>query len=225
MRASKSSLLLTEPKVKKDLISKTLESYLLEWHIQNKYGRKKDFSNRYTEKGLYNESKSLEIYNRVTLSDYVSPFKYYEDDFFCGTPDSNVIKETGIDIKSSYDIFTFFNSVNDVLSKAYECQNQIYMHLTGAKKWKTVFVLENSPEFIIEREKRFLLNKFNADNMQEEQIELYHKMCENIDKNHNYDDIPESERSFEFEVEYDAEIIEKMKTKVELCRNILNTYK
>ncbi len=220
MRASKSSLLLTEPKVKSNLISETLKDYLIEYHIEKKYNIKKEFSNKYTEKGIYNESESLEMYNRLNFESYKNTSLVASNDHFTGHTDSDIINEIGIDLKSSYDIFTFHKSITSELSKAYFCQAQTYCDLFNAKKWKIVFCLTNTPDFIIEREKRYLLNKFDADNMQEEQIELYHKQCEELERKHNFDNIPLNEKVFEFVVEKDQKVIDQMKAKVDFIRTL-----
>ena len=69
----------------------------------------------------------------------------YENDFFKGTPDL-IIKDTVYDIKCSWDEFTFPLFENEIPTKDYYYQLQVYMNLLGLKKAVLVYVLLDSPE-------------------------------------------------------------------------------
>jgi hypothetical protein len=52
--------------------------------------------------------------------------------------------------------------------------------------------------------------------------EAYLKACEQVDKNSNYDDIPNEKKYIEFEIPRDQAAIDKAHERVIFCRNFLN---
>ena len=54
-RCSKLGAIMTNPRSKTEILSETTKTYLIEWILEKKYGRKKEFSNKYLEKGLTTE--------------------------------------------------------------------------------------------------------------------------------------------------------------------------
>lgn len=132
---------MVEPRSKNELLSETTKKYLREVMIYEKYGRKKDISNKYIEKGLAVEEDAITLYSRFTKVFYKKNEKQLKNEQITGTPDlyegDNIESASLIlDIKSSWDIFTFFNSKLDALNKDYYWQLQGYMALTGATKAK-----------------------------------------------------------------------------------------
>lgn len=118
---------------------------------------------------------------------------YFQDEYFCGTPDC---MHDGIvyDFKTSWDCFTF-PLLDSEPDKGYWMQLQVYMHLTGCKKARLVYTLQNTPDFLTYEEP------------------------------HNYDEIDLKYRIKEFEFEYDPEFIESVKERVLECRKYLNEIK
>ena len=212
------SALLTEPKGKEDKengrLSETAKTYLDEIKIQILTGRKKDFSNKYTEKGNINEEKSVEMLQEFLNWKYLSTNKNtIKNEFIIGTPDV-IDGDTVIDIKSSYDIFTF--SKADGLNDQYYIQLQCYMWLTGLKKARLVYVLTNSPDDILIQEKqRNLYWKYPNANGDET---WYLEKEKELEMLHNYDDLPLSKKIKIFEYQYDENIIKELKSKIVKAR-------
>lgn len=71
--------------------------------------------------------------------------KFFEDDFFTGTPDL-IVDGVVYDIKCSWSCFSFPLFEKEIPTKDYELQLQTYMHLTGCKKAVLIYVLLNTPE-------------------------------------------------------------------------------
>ena len=71
--------------------------------------------------------------------------KRIEDDFFTGEPDL-IVGDTVLDIKNSWDCWTFPLFDTEIPTDDYYYQLQIYMHITGLKKAKLVYVLLDTPE-------------------------------------------------------------------------------
>jgi len=105
--------LMVEPKLKSETLSETTKTYLREKYIFEKYKRSKFVESKYMTKGTEVEEESLTLLSIVTRKLYNKNEKLLWNDWIIGTPDTyegdtieNAI--TIIDIKSSWDIFTFF---------------------------------------------------------------------------------------------------------------------
>lgn len=212
------SALLTEPKSKEDKengeLSETAKTYLDEIKIQILTGRKKDYSNKYIEKGNINEEKSVEMLQEFLNWKYLSTNKTtLKNNFITGTPDI-IDGDTVIDIKSSYDIFTF--SKADGLNDQYYIQLQCYMWLTGLKKARLVYVLTNSPDETLMYEKQKGL-QWKYPNANGDEAWYLEKERE-IEMLHNYDDLPLSKKIKIFEYTYDECVINKLKEKIVQAR-------
>lgn len=137
--------------------SVTVQTWIEEYIKEQVYGVKKEFSNKYTTKGIAMEDAAID-----TAIEYLKlPFvmkneEYFEDEYFTGTPDI-VLPDEIIDIKCSFDCFTFPLFVDAITKKdgspltkyrLYFTQLQVYMHLTGKKKARLCYVLMNTPDNI-----------------------------------------------------------------------------
>ena len=143
----------------------------------------------------------------------------FKNDYISGTPDI-ILKDKIIDIKSSWDIFTFHKAKKDEINKAYDWQLQGYMALTGAKEAELAYVLTDTPEHILDGEKRSLAYKLGLGS--ENDIKFKH-LFDYIEKNGKYSDIIIKERIFVKKVERCDQKIAKIYQKVEFCRNFLKT--
>jgi hypothetical protein len=219
--------LMTEPLLKADkeagLLSKTAKTYLMEVYIKEKYGRENNFSSKYTEKGILVEEDSIELYNLISKKFYLKNERNLKNKYISGTPDLFAGLEIEdaemiIDIKSSWDIFTFFKVQTEPVNTAYWWQLQGYMALTGAISSRLVYCLVNTPLHLIDDEKRRLLYKMNC--VSEESPE-YIKACKELDRLMIFDDILAEKRVFEIYINRDEEAIQKIYAKVEKARQYL----
>lgn len=139
--------------------------------------------------------------------------RYFEDDYFTGTPD--VITDSHIiDIKNSWSPFSFPLFAEEI-DKTYFIQGQIYMHLTGVHKYKLVYTLTDTPFDLIEREARQFAFKENVD--------FDDALLKSFVKRMTYKDVKDDLKMKIFEFDFDPEVIEELKSKVELCREYLKT--
>jgi len=144
IRASASGTLLTNPKVKTELISQSVKSYAQEWLKEHIYGFKKDVKSKYLDKGLSQENNAIDkAIEWLDLPFVIKNEKFFENEFFCGTPDL-ILEDLIIDIKCSWDCFTFPLFEKEIPTKDYYYQLQVYMELTGIKKAKLVYILLNN---------------------------------------------------------------------------------
>jgi len=112
-------------------------------------------------------------------------------DYFQGEPDlfdsiDPKLRTEGFDIKCSWNLDTFPFKEDD-LDDQYEWQNQVYMHLTGLKKWTTAHVLVNVSEDGLYKEKLkwyYALKKGNTfpDDQDSPYFEEYQKRCHEIER-------------------------------------------
>ena len=146
IRASASGKLMTKPRSKSEVLSKTTITYLQEWAKQEVYGVRKSISSKYLDKGNAVEDEAINYAAQELGWLFASKNdEYFEDDFFCGTPDV-ILEDKIIDIKSSWDCFTFPLFEEDIPNKDYFYQLQVYMHLTGKRKAELVYCLMNTPD-------------------------------------------------------------------------------
>jgi hypothetical protein len=223
-RASGIGYLMTEARSKSESLSETTKSHLIDVFVSEKYGRKKDISNKYIEKGLAVEDDSITLLSRYTKRFYLKNDERLFNDFIQGEPDlfegeSIHNAEMIIDIKSSWDIFTFFRTKKDKLNKMYFWQLQSYMWLTGAKESQLIYCLVNTPDMIINDEKRKLMWKMGAI----DENETTDKAFAEMERAMTFDDIPLDERINIIRVERDENAIEQIKNRVIECRDWMNS--
>jgi hypothetical protein len=227
-RASSAGHLMVPPKSKaaKEAgeLSETTKGDLIDIYVSAKYGRQTDISNKYITKGLMVEEDSITLYSRVKKTFFKKNEKHLSNEFIMGTPDlfvgSEIEKaEVIIDIKSSWDIFTFFRNHTKGVSDLYYWQLQCYMALTGAKSARLAFCLVDTPETLILDAKRKLMWQMNAGT---EENEDYKKACDELDLKMIYSDIPLKDKVMEFEISRDDEGIERLYSKVKKAREFLN---
>ncbi len=213
---------MTEPKSKADKeagnLSETAKSYLDEVWIENNYSRKKDFTSKMLEKGVYCEEDSLTLLSEVDNRLYIKNKESSNNDYIKGTPDI-IDPELIIDIKTCWDIFTFHNSD---ITKIYEWQLKGYMWLCGKIKAQLIYTLVDAPEHLIiaEQQKAYYQHKFiDYDDANYQAIAQY------IEFSLKYSDIPKELRLKRFDVQLTKEDIDTIIRKVIGARNYYSTIK
>lgn len=190
-------------------LGKTGESYCQEWLKEQLYNRKKEFSNKYTDKGITVEDNALDyIAENLDYGMLLKNDKYFENDFITGTPDA-ILKDHIIDVKSSWDCFTFPLFEEELPNKDYYWQAQGYMDLVGIDKFKLIYVLMDTPVHIIEKE-------FNYNNA----LELDY---DEFEKKYKYSDVESNLRIKVFEINRNDEDIKKIYARVKECRDYINS--
>lgn len=215
IRCSSLGKIMTEPRSKSEVLSQTAKSYIQELVLEDLYGIKKDFSSRYTDKGLIQEDLSIELAARVLdLPFCTKNDEYFENDFIKGTPDL-ILEDEVIDIKTSWDATTFPWFAEELPEKNYYWQLVGYLWLTGKTKGRIVYCLTDTPEDIVLDEiRRTSWKKFELDVSDETEREVRAK--------HEFNHIPEFQRVKEFRIELNEASIERVKEKVYLCREYYN---
>jgi hypothetical protein len=213
IRCSALGKIMTSPRTKSETLSETCKSYIEELFLENEFNLKKEFSNKYTEKGIQMEDEAIQFVGNILGwdLDVVKNDKYFSNDWIKGTPDINT-KTLLADIKCSWAFNTFpmFNEEDEIPNKDYFYQLQGYMMLTGHTKSELVYCLMNTPLDIVEKE---VLNAHYKLNLKEEDLEVR----DYIQKQHNFDHMPNKARVKRFIIEADTDVQDKIKEKVEQC--------
>lgn len=219
-RASQVANIMHEPKLKADkesgLLSATAQTYCKQLYREIKYGRKKGLVNKYVEKGIYNEDQAIDMLSEFENKFYVKNEEHFSNEYIKGTPD--IITDIITDIKCSFDLFTF-PFKDDPINDTYYWQMQCYMALTGKQKARLVYVLTDTPEFLIRREKQNFMFRVTDEPKTESLEEIFAK----IEREMKFEDIPLSERICIFEVEKNDNDISRVYSQVEKCRKYLAT--
>ena len=216
IRCSAIGKIMTNARSKSEVLSKTCKSYLQELAIEEMYGIKKEFSSRYTDKGIAVERNSIDLIQLV--SDFGFMYKneeHFENDFLTGTPDVNT-DNILLDVKSSYDATTFPWFEEEIPNKDYYYQLQGYMALCNKRKSVLAYCLVNTPFQIVEDEVR-------RAHWKEHLIDESEELRADVEARHNFDHIPPEKRIKTFEVRYDKEVIKAIYERIKECRKYYET--
>jgi len=216
IRASAIGKIMTNSR-KKDELSKTAQSYCLDWIKQQPefYNRRKEFSSKYTDKGNQVEDDSLHFaadqlgYGMILKNDL-----HFSNDFMTGTPDAVTLEEV-IDVKSSWDFSTFPTFATEIPNKDYYWQLMGYMALTSKRESKLIYCLMDTPIEIIHREIKSHCYKNGLD--PEEELDIYEQFCNRM----TYGDVDPKHRIKWFQVEYSQYEVELIEAKVTECRQFI----
>lgn len=207
IRCSALGKLMTSPKSKGEVLSQTAKTYLKELALEEKLGIKKEFSSRYTDKGLIQENYAIEMASRVlNLPFALKNEDYFENDFIKGTPDL-ILEDEIVDIKCSWDGTTFPWFEDELPNKDYYWQMIGYMWLTGKKRARVIYCLVDTPEDIVQDEiRRTSWKKFEIDVTEETENEVRAK--------HEFSHISENKRIRTYLVELNESNIDQVKERL-----------
>lgn len=197
----------------KNELPKGAITYLHTWVKEQVYNRKKEFTSKYTDKGICCEDDAIDMladyygWGLVTKND-----EMYQDEYTTGTPDL-VLSDLIPDIKNSWDCFSF-PLFDTKLDTGYEWQMQGYMNLTGRNNAAVIYVLMDATIEIINDEAR--RNMYNL-NLPEVTTDLYNKVKANM----TYSHLPVELRVKRFNVKRDDKKIKQIKDRVQLCREYI----
>ena len=216
IRCSAIGKIMTNARSKSEVLSKTCKSYLQELAIEEMYGIKKEFSSRYTDKGIEVERESIDlVQDNCDFGFMYKNEEHYENDFLTGTPDVNT-DNILLDVKSSYDATTFPWFEEEIPNKDYYFQLQGYLALTKKRKAILAYCLVNTPFQIVEDEVR-------RAHWKEHLIDESEELRADVEARHNFDHIPPEKRIKTFEVRYDKEVIKAIYERIKECRKYYET--
>jgi hypothetical protein len=211
VRCSSLGKLMIEPRSKSEVLSQTAKSYIEDLFNELEFGYRKEFSSRYTDKGLEMEDEAIQFASEQFDWEFVvKNTERFTNDYITGEPDINTDSLLA-DIKCSWSLDTYPMFEAEMKNKDYYWQLQGYMWLTGKTQAELVYCLMNTPLQIVEDEVRRAHWKAG---LIDEDIDLRYE----VQTKHNYDNIPSKLRVKRYIVERDEKAIEKIIEKVEIAR-------
>ena len=141
-----------------ELLPKTMITELRKIHRAETFNRNFSFTNKYVQKGIAQENEAISVYKTFLGKSLMLNNKVrLENEFVSGEPDLTDTNDVdncneGYDTKCSWELETF-PFKDDKLDSDYEYQNQTYMWLTKTNKWTTAYVLVNTTEDLLHKEK------------------------------------------------------------------------
>ena len=218
IRCSAIGQIMTNGRSKTEILSKTTQSYLQTWFKEQLYNRHKQFSSKYTDKGNIMEDNSLDfIAEQLGYGMLLKNEDYFSNDFMTGTPDV-ILKDHIIDVKNSWDNFTFPLFETEVPNKDYFYQAQGYMALTDLDSFKLIYVLSDTPINLIEAEAR---KYCYANGYEPNDEDVLNEFIERM----TYKDIDAKYKIKVFEIKRCNETIKAIEERVIECRNYINQLK
>lgn len=231
-------------------MGETAKKALRKIWIKEKWGRSRSIDNKYVRKGNKGEEDGITILSIVKGKMYQKNKLRLTNDYLTGEPDLSdtndimVANET-VDTKCSWDIDTFYNSIDSKLDPDYEWQGRGYMKLTGAKKHTVAFILINTPDDMILNElfkdsfkwdgnkaplwatiemvKQMIYDQKNFDRfLKENGFMPDEDDNEAIAIYQSFVEMPISERVHEKTIEHDEEKLKLGYARLDECRNYMN---
>lgn len=207
-------------------LSLVCKTELVDSYLKERFNRRsvnKDKMIKFTEKGKMVEQDSIDLLSMLDNRIYHKNGERINNRWISGEVDifegEEIISATKvIDIKSSWDFESFMLNILAPLNKTYWWQMQGYLALTGARIGEICYCLVNTPQPLINDEKRRLFYSMGVPT--EESLE-YTMKADLLEYNMKYDDIDPRLRVMRFKVEADDQAIAKVYERVEKCRRWL----
>lgn len=136
---------------KGSVISVGAKTYVKEKAIEQLYGYTKEIDSKYIDKGNFVEEDAINYYADYKGDMYFKNEEHFENEYFTGTPDI-LLADRVVDIKCSWDCYTFPLFDEKIPNMDYYAQLQGYMYLTGRKHATLAYILMDTPDYIEETE-------------------------------------------------------------------------
>lgn len=202
---------LIEKRDKPPELSATAKTHCQNWLREQLYGRRKEISSKYCDKGNDVEDASIEFLNSILLTDYVKNEEKKENEYMtgCSDIDADCIR----DVKNSWDCYTFPLFDHGIKTIAYKWQLQGYLELYDKEMGHLDYLLMSAPLHIIIREAKSKAYKDGLD---------YDEIFPAVHKLMTYgEEIDNKLRHKSFFIERDREAIQKVYARVKMCRSYI----
>ena len=218
VRASSAGKLMTNPRSKSEILSKTAKTYIKEWILEQPefFDMKvSDVSSIQISKGNAVEKDAIDLIMKHKYNDQfmVPNTTSFESDYMKGTPDA-IMKDHIFDCKSSWTARTFPFFEKELPTKDYYWQGQCYMYMAEKEHFKVYYVLMDTPDDLIESA---AYKKARELGYSEPNMEIWEDCLKRMKVDHV---IPEM-RIKEFSFDYDQGAINDLIERVEIARNYI----
>lgn len=205
------------------------KSYCEKWLKEQMYDRRKNFQNRYLDKGIQCEDESIAYAaEHLGWGEVQKNEEWFSDDYMEGTPDiiTELTDDEGllrivIDMKNVWDCFTMPLFEDEIPTEGYAVQLQVYMHLvseaygTDFNDAILCYALMSAPLNVMEREMRRLSWEEGERGFISDEIR------QRVHREMDYSQQGPELRLKTYTVKRDPTVIEELKYRVELCREYI----
>ena len=199
-------------------LGKTGETYCQNWLKEQLYGRKIEFTSKYTDKGNIVEDNSLDfIADKLGYGLLIKNEKYFENPFITGTPDA-ILTDHIIDVKNSWDFTTFPLFEDGIPNSDYFFQAQCYMELGGKDNYKLIYCLSDTPMNLIEKEAFYWGRNNGYEQLDQDVLDKFIKKM-------TYADVKDSLKLKVYDIKKDDSVIQKIAERVLECREYIEFLK
>jgi hypothetical protein len=206
-------------------ISATAIKLLISRYSWEKYNKRMvtiDFARSSARKGNLMEEDAIEIVSSLDKTKYVKESCHINNDYMVGVCD--VFHNGGrriIDVKASWNIYTFMPNLIKPVERSYWYQAQGYMELYDADIAEVCHVLVNTPPHLIAREREKIGDRFLTGEITKDK---YEEAMEGLDHSFDYNKIPMKRRVIRQEISRYKDVIPLIYSKVHKCRDWLNEF-
>jgi len=218
---------LIELKAKRDAkpeLSDTAKTFIQDTWLLNEKGFYKELDNKYVDKGNFNEDESITMITEIDGIFYKKNDKRITKGNLTGECDiiSTINGKKVIqDVKSSWDARTFMSAD---MTKIYEWQLRIYMHLYDADEAWLRYCLTDCPEHIYELEKYKVRQKYNIiDDDSVEVKPLFDQLRRNLFFTNDMYTLEEKVKTYK--IERDDNIFQKLLDRIPAALEYYNNLK
>ena len=205
-------------------LGQTAKSYVEDvWRLLN-MGFRRPVITKEILKGIKMEQDAIDLISQVYPVDGFRMInkQNFKDDYFIGRPDVLIDKFDFLeDVKVVWDKQIFMKI--DSWDPLYEAQAQVYMHLTNRQRFFLHYCLLTTPPELVKREQRNHYWTLVSDG--EDDNDDYRKVCEQIEKNHNCEDLEPAECVKSFAFTYDPEYIANLQFRIDVAREYYSQIK
>lgn len=194
----------------------------------DKYGIETDISSKYIDKGIQNEKIGVQM--AIDVLDWFDvdvnkPKIRYTNEWITGEPDVDSNMICG-DIKCSFDGTTFPWFATECPNKIYFYQMQSYMWLMERDHSFLVYTLTNHPDqMLLDETNRATWRALSNPKYESlSQSEIEQIMEQQMRSQFTFDHIPLEKRVKPFRIDRDDNVINAMKTRIEIIREIYSNF-
>jgi len=193
----------------------TALSHIRNVWLLNEFGYDEPIVSNEMLKGILCEDEAIGVLSRQFPGGFrLKNEELFENEWFTGTPD--VIEADVVnDVKCSWSLRTFMEAQKP--DPIYYAQGQVYMDLTGTKRFRLVHILLETPFELMEDERKRFYFRFNCN----EESPHYQRAILQLDAmNAAIKLIPEKQRVKCFEFDRDDRYLDKLIGRVEQARKV-----
>lgn len=186
------------------------------WEKYNKRVVSIDQARSTTRKGNMMEEEAIAIVSALDKQQYSKEQCMVSNEYLLGICD--VFHNGGrkiIDVKASWNIYTFMPNLINPVDTSYWYQMQGYMELYDADVAEVCYVLVNTPPHLIAREREKMADKYMTGEITKDK---YDEGMTSLDHSFDYDKIPLKRRVIRQEISRYKEVLPLIYRNVDKCR-------